>query len=121
MAHHVCPWWLGYWLVSPLRRLWQDPEKILEPYVKTGMTVLEPGCGMGFFTLDLARLVGPKGKVVAVDLQEKMLAGLKRRARKAGLDGSIESRLVKADGMDVGDPVFLIDLIDDPAESCGVA
>jgi len=48
------------------------------------MTVLEPGPGMGFFTIPPARLVGASGRVVAVDLQRKMIAGLKLRAAKAG-------------------------------------
>lgn len=83
--HSVCPWWLGYLLVNPLRRLIEPPERLLGPFVRPGMTVLEPGCGMGYFSLPLARLVGPEGKVVCVDLQEKMIAGLVRRARRARL------------------------------------
>lgn len=47
MAKHVCPWWLGYLLASPLRRLLQDPAAIITPFVRDGMTVLEPGPGMG--------------------------------------------------------------------------
>jgi len=83
MALRVCPWWIGYLLASPLRRrLGQDPVKILSPYVREGMTVLEPGPGMGFFTIPLARLVGPSGRVIAVDLQPKMIESLKRRAAK---------------------------------------
>ena len=80
MAHRICPWWLGYWLVSPLRKLRENPSKALAPFVREGMVVLEPGPGMGFFTLAVARLVGPEGRVVAVDLQPKMLASLERRA-----------------------------------------
>jgi ubiquinone/menaquinone biosynthesis C-methylase UbiE len=110
MANHVCPWWLGYFLVSPLRRLWQQPEKILAPFVGEGMLVLEPGCGMGFFTLDLARMVGPKGRVVALDLQERMLAGLKRRARKAGVLDRIEARLAQADRLGVTDLAGQVDV-----------
>lgn len=93
MAHRVCPWWLGYWLVSPLRRLFEKPDVILAPIVTEGMTVLEPGSGMGFFTLELARRVGPRGRVIAVDLQPRMIEGLKRRARKAGLLDRIDARL----------------------------
>ena len=86
MANRVCPWWIGYLLASPLRRwLGQDPAKILSPYVREAMTVLEPGPGMGFFTIPLARLVGPSGRVIAVDLQPKMIESLKRRASKAGV------------------------------------
>jgi SAM-dependent methyltransferase len=71
----------------------QDPAKLLAPYVREGMTVLEPGPGMGFFTLELARLVGPTGRVVAVDVQPKMIAALKRRAARAGLLERIEVRV----------------------------
>jgi SAM-dependent methyltransferase len=55
------------------------------------MTVLEPGCGMGYFTLPIARMTGPTGRVVAVDLQPKMIEGLTRRARRAGLLERIEA------------------------------
>jgi SAM-dependent methyltransferase len=103
MAHRVCPWWLGYFLLTPLRRLWQDPRAILSPYVTEGMAVLEPGPGMGFFTLDIARLVGAGGRVVAVDVQPKMLATLRRRARRAGLDARIETRVADASDLGVGD------------------
>ncbi|MGD0696960.1 MAG: class I SAM-dependent methyltransferase [Terriglobia bacterium] len=103
MAHHVCPWWLGYFLISPLRRWLSDPAKLLSPYVREGMTVLEPGPGMGFFTLEFARLVGPSGRVVAVDVQPKMLAALKRRAVKAGLMERLDARLAEPDSMGVKD------------------
>lgn len=81
----VCPWWLGPILASPLRRLVESPERLLQPFVTQGMTVLEPGCGMGFFTIPLGRLVGPGGTVVAIDLQPRMIEGLRRRARRAGV------------------------------------
>ena len=97
MAHRLCPWWLGYLLASPVRRLFQNPRALLQPMVTEGMTVLEPGPGMGFFTLELARLVGPAGRVVAIDLQPRMLAGLARRAARAGLAGRIETRQAQPD------------------------
>ena len=81
MAHRVCPWWLGYFLMNPLRRYGQNPAKILAPFIHEGMIVLEPGPGMGFFTLELARRVGKSGRVVAVDIQAKMLDRLKRRCQ----------------------------------------
>ena len=56
------------------------------------MTVLEPGPGMGFFTLELARLVGPEGRVIAVEVQPQMIAGLRRRAERATLIDRIETR-----------------------------
>jgi SAM-dependent methyltransferase len=103
MAHRVCPWWLGYFLLNPLRRIGQDPRQILAPYVHEGMTVFEPGPGMGFFTLDLLRMVGNRGRVIAVDVQPKMLAKLKRRAAKAGLFDRLDARVASADSMGITD------------------
>jgi ubiquinone/menaquinone biosynthesis C-methylase UbiE len=97
--HRVCPWWVGYLLANPLRKLIQNPARLLEQYVTPGMTVLEPGPGMGFFTLDLARLVGPGGRVIAVDVQPKMIAGLRRRAERASLIDRIETRVAPATTM----------------------
>jgi SAM-dependent methyltransferase len=107
MGHRVCPWWIGYFLASPLRKLRQDPHAILAPYVGEGMVVLEPGPGMGFFTLELARLVGPRGHVVALDVQEKMLSTL--RARRRGLLERVETREVAADGLAVADLAGRVD------------
>lgn len=105
MTKRVCPWWLGYFLASPIRRwlMREDPAQILAPYVRDGMTVFEPGPGMGFFTLELARRVGSSGKVVAVDVQPKMLAGLRRRAAKAGLLDRIEMRVASPESLGVDD------------------
>jgi SAM-dependent methyltransferase len=103
VAHRVCPWWLGYFLASPLRRLMLKPEKVVGPFVREGMTVLEPGPGMGFFTVELARLVGPSGRVVAVDIQPKMLAGLKRRVGKAELLNRVDARLASVDSLGITD------------------
>jgi cyclopropane fatty-acyl-phospholipid synthase-like methyltransferase len=80
-----------------------NPVHLLAPYVKDGMTVLEPGPGMGFFTLPLARMVGPTGRVVAVDIQLKMLASLQHRAQKAGLTDRVETRLAKPGTMGLND------------------
>jgi SAM-dependent methyltransferase len=102
MAHRVCPWWIGYFLASPLRKLRQDPRSILAPFVREGMVVLEPGPGMGFFTLELARLVGPAGRVIAVDVQAKMLSALRRRAARRGLADRIETRLAGEAGAGLG-------------------
>lgn len=109
MAHRVCLWWLGYLLASPLRRLMANPRNLLEPYVHEGMTVLEPGPGMGFFTLELARLVGAPGRVIALDIQSKMLDGLKRRLAKAGLLERVNIRLVQPDSMALGDLTNSVD------------
>lgn len=96
---HVCPWWIGALLCCPLRRLVESPQRLLGPYVRPGMAVLEPGCGMGYFTLPLARMVGPGGKLVCVDLQQRMVSGLLRRARRAGLAERIEATVCSPESL----------------------
>jgi SAM-dependent methyltransferase len=98
-------------LANPLRRLFQDPGRILAPYVREGMTILEPGPGMGFFTLEAARRVGAQGRVVAVDVQARMLEGLRRRARLAGLLPRIELRLASEETLGVADLAGKVDLV----------
>lgn len=101
---YVCPWWAVPFTINvPLRRWLHDPQKIVGPYVKQGMTVLDAGCGVGYFSIPMANMVGPQGKVVAVDLQPQMLAMLERRARRAGVAERIERRNCQKDrlGIDV--------------------
>jgi ubiquinone/menaquinone biosynthesis C-methylase UbiE len=75
------------------------------------MTVLEPGPGMGYFTIELARLVGRSGRVIAVDVQPKMLEGLKRRAAKAGVLDRIHPRLATGESMGIEDLQGLVDFV----------
>ncbi len=107
--HRVCPWWLGYLLASPVRRIFNRPAKLLDGHVRPGMTVLEPGPGMGFFTLELARLAGSSGRVIAVDIQPRMLDGLRRRAAKAGVLDRVDARLAAPDSMGLGDLTGVVD------------
>lgn len=85
----VCPWWAGYSLNWSVRKLVHPPAKILGTYLKPGMTTMDIGCGMGYFTIPMARLVSETGKVLAVDLQQEMLAGMARNAEKAGVNDRI--------------------------------
>jgi ubiquinone/menaquinone biosynthesis C-methylase UbiE len=87
---HVCPVWVGYTFLLPVRKLQHNPQKILAPYVKGGMTVMDYGCAMGYFSIPLARITGPKGIVYCVDIQEKMLANLYKRAVKHNVSGVIK-------------------------------
>ncbi len=109
MAEHVCPVWVGYLLASPVRRLLHDPLKILEPYVKKDMKALDFGCAMGFFSLPLARLVGPTGRVLCMDVQEKMLRSLEKRARKADLVDRVETRTCAGNTLGLDDLAGEID------------
>lgn len=86
----TCPWWLCFTFDNPLRRMLHDPQKILGSMVEQGQTALDIGCGMGYFSVPLAKVVGNNGRVICVDLQEKMLEATRRRAERAGLSNTIE-------------------------------
>lgn len=87
---HVCPPWVGKLMASPLRKLYQSPQKILGQYIEPGYNVLEIGPGMGFFSLPMAKMVGESGKVYCVDIQEVMLENLARRALRSGVQNQID-------------------------------
>jgi len=81
------------------------------PYIGPGGRAADIGCGLGYFSLGLARLVGPGGRVYSLDLQERMLAAVRRRARRAGLDGRIVTRQVQKDSLAVADLAGSLDLV----------
>jgi ubiquinone/menaquinone biosynthesis C-methylase UbiE len=102
---------MGRLLLNPWRKWTLRPERLLERYVRPGMVVLEPGPGMGFFTLTLAHLAGAQGRVIAVDLQPRMLDGLRRRAQNTGLAERIETRVAQPDALGIGDLVGSVDFV----------
>jgi ubiquinone/menaquinone biosynthesis C-methylase UbiE len=104
MSGHVCPWWGGYFIDNRLRRLIHDPHKILSPYVSAGTVALDVGCGMGMFSIAMAQLAGPTGKVLAVDLQPRMLAVLAQRAARAGVGERITCHLCEPNSLNVTAP-----------------
>jgi len=56
MAEKVIPWWMGYFLIIPLRKLKHDPIKILSPFIKEGFKIMDFGPGMGYFSLPMAQM-----------------------------------------------------------------
>jgi ubiquinone/menaquinone biosynthesis C-methylase UbiE len=102
---HVCPWWGGYFIDNWVRRWLHNPERILAPYVEPGMSVLDFGCGMGIFSVAMARMVGDDGQVIAVDVQQQMLDVLSKRAAKAGVGQRIHTHQCSVDSLDIDKPV----------------
>jgi ubiquinone/menaquinone biosynthesis C-methylase UbiE len=71
------------WLTRESRQREEDCESMLKALsVKPGQTVCDMGCGNGFYTLKLAEMVGEKGLVYAVDIQQEMLRLLEDRAER---------------------------------------
>ena len=79
---HICPWRRAFLFDNPLRRLFHNPRKMFSPYLSAGMTAIDIGCGLGFFSIGMAKIVGERGQVISVDVQQKMLNTLKKRAKR---------------------------------------
>lgn len=106
--HRVCPWWLAWTFDNPLRRFFQEPEKIVSPFVLEGMAVADIGCGMGYFTIPMSRFAGEKGTVLAVDIQEKMLEFTARRAKRAGVGDRVRTIRAAEDDIGIRQPVDFV-------------
>ena len=98
---HVCSWRFVRTFDNFFRLWFHDPEKLFGDYVKSGMTVLDIGCGAGFASIGLAKLVGAQGTVVSADLQPEMLEIVKNRAEKQGVAERIKFHQCAADAIGV--------------------
>ena len=70
----VCSHNHSFFLDNFIRMIFQNPKKIVGPYIHPGDTIIDLGCGPGYFSIDMAEMTGPEGTVYAVDLQKEMLS-----------------------------------------------
>ncbi|HRY33682.1 MAG TPA: class I SAM-dependent methyltransferase [Bacteroidales bacterium] len=96
-AQRICPVERAGGLDHPVRRFLQHPRKILKPYIRPGMTVLDLGCGPGFFTFEMAKMLQHHGEVIAADVQQGMLDIVSRKIRASGLESLISLHLCGED------------------------
>jgi ubiquinone/menaquinone biosynthesis C-methylase UbiE len=89
-SKRICPVERAGVLDNSLRRLFQNPHKILKNFIKEDMKVLDLGCGPGFFSIDIAKMLNDSGKVIAADLQEGMLEKVKNKILGTELEKRIE-------------------------------
>jgi len=101
----VCPWWIAWTFDNPLRKRLHDPQTILGRFIAEGMTVADIGCGMGYFSVAMAKMVGPKGRIIAVDVQQRMLDLCRKRAYRAGVSDRIQTILTAGDDIRISGPV----------------
>mgnify|MGYP001822757024 FL=1 len=108
LGPHTCPWWFGYTFDNPLRKFFHDPAEIFSKFVEPGQVVVDIGCGLGYFSIALARMVGPDGKVFALDVQSQMIQRARRRAQHQGLGGRIDFNICAPNRLDVTGPVDFV-------------
>ena len=97
------------WIFKFIDFIWNHPQRHLKEIpLKKGMTVVDYGCGPGRHTIPLAKLVGEKGKVFAVDIQPLAISTVKKKATKEGLT-NVETILL--DSYNTGMQESSIDLV----------
>jgi ubiquinone/menaquinone biosynthesis C-methylase UbiE len=108
-------------LEAPDRAAWQKPEQIMDAIgVAEGSVVADIGAGAGWFTIQLARRVGPNGIVYAQDVQRQMLEAIRRRVAREGLT-NVRTRLgvgnspnLPAGALDAVLVVDVYEVVEDP-------
>jgi ubiquinone/menaquinone biosynthesis C-methylase UbiE len=104
-GRHLFPAGRAAVLDIPVRRLVQNPRRILRSFLREGMTVLDMGCGTGYFTVPMAEMVGASGRVIAADLQEALLERLSSRIAGTVLEKRVEPHRTHPDSIGITDPV----------------
>jgi ubiquinone/menaquinone biosynthesis C-methylase UbiE len=79
-----------------VRRIVFPPEKLVSQFIMEGKAVADLGSGPGYFTLPIAKTVGQKGKVYAVDFDAKQIERLKKKAAREGYEETIEAHASSA-------------------------
>lgn len=105
MALDVCPSWLSFTLQNRFRRKFHNPDQILSSYIKNGDIAADIGCGPGFFTGAIARLVGDQGRVIAADLQPAMLDRTRKVLEREGMIERARFHKCEADRLTLPEPV----------------
>ena len=93
LASVICILTLLFAVSSPLvaqrggRDNWQKPDRVMEDLnLEPGDEVADVGCGRGYFTFRIAKAVGEKGKVLAVDISDRAVRSVRERAQREKLD-----------------------------------
>jgi len=79
-----------------LRRLVSPPTKKISRFIRPGNTVADVGCGPGYFTIAIAELLGPNGRLYAVDSDPKVIRVLQSKAEASGFQRVIDARVTSA-------------------------
>lgn len=95
-------------LESSFRYIFQNPRKILETYLKPGMTVLDLGCGPGFFTTEIGHILGNSGKVIAADIQNGMLEKVRQKISGSDLECIVKIHKCQENSLNLTDKIDFV-------------
>jgi ubiquinone/menaquinone biosynthesis C-methylase UbiE len=101
--------WLDRISYKAIRRFIETPRRLLADFVDEGMTVLDVGCGAGYYSLGMADLVGAEGRVVAVDTQATVIARLRQKISATDVGARIDARVCSDHGLEIDDLAGSVD------------
>ena len=106
--HRVCPVERAKGLDNFIRKYLQNPKKLLGSYIQPGMTFVDLGCGPGFFTVEVAKMLNDNGKVIAVDLQDGMLDIVRKKIAGTSLEYRVVLNKCSENSININEPVDFI-------------
>ena len=106
--NRVCPVERAGGLDNRIRRWLHNPQKILGPYVKEGMTVMDVGCGPGLYAIEMALMVGESGKVIAADLQDGMLELVRKKIAGTEVESRVKLHKCEKDTLALSDDMDFV-------------
>ncbi|TAL76194.1 MAG: class I SAM-dependent methyltransferase [Bacteroidetes bacterium] len=95
-------------LESSFRYRFQNPKKILKPYIQPGMTVLDLGCGPGFYTTEIARMLCSSGKVIAADIQNGMLEKVSKKITGSDIERIVQIHKCQEKSLNLTDKIDFV-------------
>ena len=107
-SQNICPVEKAGMLDSFIRRIIHNPQKILASHFNGDITVVDLGCGPGFFTVEIAKRLGASGKVIAVDVQQGMLDKLKNKIRNNPFEQKIILHKAGFDSLNLNEKADII-------------
>ncbi len=107
-SKRICPVEKAGGLDMRMRKWVQNPQKILKPYINKGMTVLDLGCGPGFFSIEIAKSLIDSGKVIAADLQEGMLDKVRQKIKGTELEKIITAHKCQEESISLSEKVDFV-------------
>ncbi|HEY5124790.1 MAG TPA: methyltransferase domain-containing protein [Ignavibacteria bacterium] len=105
---YVCPASCSGSLDNFIRKIIHSPKKIFRNYIREGMTILDAGCGPGFFTIEFANMCGENGMVIAADLQEEMLDKVRKKITGKEIEKKITLHKCGKDKIGLGKKVDFV-------------
>jgi ubiquinone/menaquinone biosynthesis C-methylase UbiE len=106
--HVICPSWLSFGLVNRIRCIFHNPLEMFRDYIGPGSVAADIGCGPGYFSIPMAYMVGPKGKVISVDIQSKMIEKVRKRIERLHLEERFSTIVCQSDDIGIKEKVDFV-------------